>query len=1275
MTRQSGWKRLALACALGVLLGACGGGGGSRATDEAAAAAPVTLASAGGTVVAEGVTIVIPPGAMKADATIRIARDSTGAPPLPQWVQAAGDMLAITPHGSEFSQPVTVRLPVPNVTVQADQRLFIAKAQPGGEWEVLGETVQKDGLLEAQVHSFSYFVPVVVTLLPPISGSPVVEAFEVSSLTLECDGAACASPELLRAMTITATVTNNGGQLPANCVDPKIVLRTSSAHGYDIGDPIDANPGTVVRRDFVMRIDSRQDVWTSGYLPVQARLRCTEATTNAISYLSSRSTAVTLIVGSTSPGTPYVLQFPAVLTQAVGDTPTLRAVMIGGASYRRSDNSFTAPTLADQAVVYLERLAPADTVWRTMATSEQTTANNRPFGSGPTWMYWSFDYALGPLTQADNGAVYRVRGCYQASTATQTTCAAGPTVRLTVVQQTQAASFTQQPRPVLITPGQTASFSVVAAGIPAPTLQWQSRLANSTGDWTDVSAGSGAATPNYTTPVVSLADNGVQYRVLATNSAGSTASQAVTVSVAAAVEGASIVSQPTPLTVVAGSEAVFAVTARGTEALSYQWFKSDSAVGAERLRRAIVGANSSQLKIPNVSVADAGVYFVEVSNAAGLRLSDIVALNVTDVSSTAAVAPSIVTQPAAVAVTEGNVATFAVGVSGSGPLAFQWRKNGVDIVGATAAAYTLAAVAGSDAGTYSVRVSNGTGSVTSQSATLAVAAAGAPAAVAPTIVTQPGSLVVAPGMSATLGVGVQGSGPISYRWLRDGVVVPGQTEAIYGIGAATALDAGSYQVQVSNAAGGPVTSASAQVILLGAPAITVQPANVSGVEGGTATLAVTATGDALRYQWLRNGMAIGGATAAQHTTAALALADHGAVYGVIVYNGAGLVFSQSAVLSVSAAPPPALVGIVRASATGDGGTAMLGYAPSLSANGMRVAFIAPYQYQAYVRDLQAQTLTQVNLKPDGTPSSQGVTFLKLAAGGRFAVFSSTSNDLVAGDTNIANDIFVRDLQAGTTTRVNVSSAGQDTVSGNGSGYPSDISADGRWILMFSYARLDADGRLDLSNCLYLHDRASGQTLQIPNAGCAPGILSVDGRHVLFYTATGTESTYTEHLQLYDHHPTDPAQRVTTTLASYLGNTFNRLALSADGMVIAFDALPLRVEAGATSTDTRIYVIDRAVSAIPVPVSAAAGVRSDSPSLSGDGRYVAFTNVGSAGGAPAVHDRVTRTTRQLQKPSGCCASGSETVLSGDGAVLGFTSYDPELASRPSVGGEVFVAPRP
>ena len=250
-------------------------------------------------------------------------------------------------------------------------------------------------------------------------------------------------------------------------------------------------------------------------------------------------------------------------------------------------------------------------------------------------------------------------------------------------------------------------------------------------------------------------------------------------------------------------------------------------------------------------------------------------------------------------VNAGNTATFAVGAGGSGPLAYQWKRDNVDIPGATAAFYSIAAAAPGDAATYAVVVSNSAGSATSANAVLTVDAAVQPQA--PVITAQPGAVVVVPGMSALLGVGVQGSGPMSFQWLKNGVAVAGQTQATYAIAEASALDAGAYQVRVSNSVG-EVTSATAQVILLGAPAIVAQPGNRSVTEGASATFNVTASGDHLGYQWTRNQVAIAGATGASYTTPALGLADSGAIYAVIAYNGAGVAISAGAVLTVTPVP-------------------------------------------------------------------------------------------------------------------------------------------------------------------------------------------------------------------------------------------------------------------------------------------------------------------------------------------------------------------------------------
>jgi hypothetical protein len=86
-------------------------------------------------------------------------------------------------------------------------------------------------------------------------------------------------------------------------------------------------------------------------------------------------------------------------------------------------------------------------------------------------------------------------------------------------------------------------------------------------------------------------------------------------------------------------------------------------------------------------------------------------------------APTISTQPASLTVNAGLSASFSVTASGSGPLTYQWRKNGTAISGASSSTYTITGTTATNAGTYSVVVSNSAGSVTSNSATLTVAIA------------------------------------------------------------------------------------------------------------------------------------------------------------------------------------------------------------------------------------------------------------------------------------------------------------------------------------------------------------------------------------------------------------------------------------------------------------------------------------------------------------------------------------------------------------------------
>lgn len=262
-------------------------------------------------------------------------------------------------------------------------------------------------------------------------------------------------------------------------------------------------------------------------------------------------------------------------------------------------------------------------------------------------------------------------------------------------------------------------------------------------------------------------------------------------------------------------------------------------------------------------------------------------------------APSITTQPAAQTVSAGGNAGFSVVAAGTGPLSYQWQRDGVDIAGATAAAYTLAAVDLPDDGAqFRVVVRNSAGSATSQAAALTVQ----PLVIAPTITVQPQSASSPDGGSASFTVGVDGTPPYTYQWRRNGVDIAEANAAVHETPPLALADHGAvYTVVVGNSAGSVTSAAATLTVNPVAPAITAEPASLTVVAGQTAGFAVTATGSQpLTYQWRRNGTPVTGATADRYTTPALATADNGARYDVLVGNSAGTVTSAPATVTVTA---------------------------------------------------------------------------------------------------------------------------------------------------------------------------------------------------------------------------------------------------------------------------------------------------------------------------------------------------------------------------------------
>ena len=158
----------------------------------------------------------------------------------------------------------------------------------------------------------------------------------------------------------------------------------------------------------------------------------------------------------------------------------------------------------------------------------------------------------------------------------------------------------------------------------------------------------------------------------------------------------------------------------------------------------------------------------------------------------AASAPSIATQPQDVAATAGGDATFTVAADGTGPLSYEWYRDGTLIAGATGSSLALSGVTVADIADYHVRISNALGSVISDVAELV------PSDLEPTIVQQPADLLATVGDAAAMAVVATPGAEVSYQWYRNGQPVAGATMAALNLSGVSLADAGFYRVQVIN---------------------------------------------------------------------------------------------------------------------------------------------------------------------------------------------------------------------------------------------------------------------------------------------------------------------------------------------------------------------------------------------------------------------------------------------------------------------------------------------
>lgn len=205
--------------------------------------------------------------------------------------------------------------------------------------------------------------------------------------------------------------------------------------------------------------------------------------------------------------------------------------------------------------------------------------------------------------------------------------------------------------------------------------------------------------------------------------------------------------------------------------------------------------------------------------------------------------PSITTQPAGQSVSAGASVTFSVTVAGSGSVTYQWSKDGTAIPGATGSSLTLSNVQSSNAGNYTVVITNANGSVTSSVAALSVGTTTPDTTSAPTFEMQPVGVAVAPGQALVLYGQASGLPSVTYQWVKDGQAVSGATSATYYVPRASASDAGSYVLRATTAAGTVSSTPAVVAITNAAPPAFLSLSMRTMIQGGqTATAGINISG-------------------------------------------------------------------------------------------------------------------------------------------------------------------------------------------------------------------------------------------------------------------------------------------------------------------------------------------------------------------------------------------------------------------------------------------------
>lgn len=276
----------------------------------------------------------------------------------------------------------------------------------------------------------------------------------------------------------------------------------------------------------------------------------------------------------------------------------------------------------------------------------------------------------------------------------------------------------------------------------------------------------------------------------------------------------------------------------------------------------------------------------------------------------------------------------------------------------------------------------------------------------------------------------------------------------------------------------------------------------------------------------------------------------------------------------------------------------------------------------YLRDRTLGTTVRVSLSTGGAQPNADCSYAQMSGNGGFVTFSSTSTNLVAGDSNAVSDIFVRDLVAATTTRVSISTA---SAQANGGSFNSAISDDGRYVAFSSGATNLVASDTNAFFDIFVRDRTMGTTTRASlttagaqaNADCDSPCISGNGTFV-GYTSSATnivggDTNAVADIFRFDRTSSAVVRASLNSLGVQANASSSSSSLSIDGRYMVLRSNATNLVTSDFNAQPDIFRRDMQLATTTLASLDTAGNQANSysycggygPSISSDGRYVTF----------------------------------------------------------------------